>query len=477
MIEWMQTHRKWLVITIWIATISFIGAGFVGWGQFQFNRKSSTILKIEDTEVSIKDLQNAYSELYSQLNEQLQGKLTPELAKQLGLEQQALQLVLKRGILREYAKELGLYVNDDEVAKKILEIFKTKENYLNYLKQTNQKAKEFESSLKNDILIQKLLTLINIKPTNTELYSVGSSLYNEDNLSIKIINKDNLKVKITDDELKKYWKKNKEKYKSLTKYKIAYEKVYLNKEVSEDVLKEFYNSHKNSYKNSKGEVLDFEKVKNRVKIDYLASKLRRDAFLMYKKLKDGEIKGKEVIVSDNNSLLNSDDMKILVKNGYLKPTLYKNYYIISKLISTIPPKVLSFDKAKDLAKKDLINKKKEELLITLSKESLKNFKGNNIGYITKFDVERIPLSANLAAQFLQTEFTSQKSEDFVLLPNIEPKYSVIYKVNSQHLLNEAKYMQNIKYIEDLTSNILNNSLIDDIVNSLKQKYHIVSYLK
>ncbi len=32
MITWMQRHKKWLVITIWISTIAFVGAGFVGWG-------------------------------------------------------------------------------------------------------------------------------------------------------------------------------------------------------------------------------------------------------------------------------------------------------------------------------------------------------------------------------------------------------------------------------------------------------------
>ena len=29
MIAWMQKHNKYLVVTIWIATIAFIGAGFV----------------------------------------------------------------------------------------------------------------------------------------------------------------------------------------------------------------------------------------------------------------------------------------------------------------------------------------------------------------------------------------------------------------------------------------------------------------
>jgi len=42
MITWMQTHKKWLIITIWIATIAFVGAGFVGWGAYSYGKKEDT---------------------------------------------------------------------------------------------------------------------------------------------------------------------------------------------------------------------------------------------------------------------------------------------------------------------------------------------------------------------------------------------------------------------------------------------------
>ena len=33
MITWMQRHKKWLVITIWISTSACVGAGCGGWGS------------------------------------------------------------------------------------------------------------------------------------------------------------------------------------------------------------------------------------------------------------------------------------------------------------------------------------------------------------------------------------------------------------------------------------------------------------
>jgi hypothetical protein len=63
MIEWMQRHKKWLVITIWISTIAFIGAGFVGWGAYDFGKTEGTVIYIHNTlrysaTSSIKNLQN-----------------------------------------------------------------------------------------------------------------------------------------------------------------------------------------------------------------------------------------------------------------------------------------------------------------------------------------------------------------------------------------------------------------------------------
>ena len=48
MISWMQKHNKYLIITIWVATIAFIGAGFVGWGSYQYGSKAGAIGKVGD---------------------------------------------------------------------------------------------------------------------------------------------------------------------------------------------------------------------------------------------------------------------------------------------------------------------------------------------------------------------------------------------------------------------------------------------
>ncbi|MBV5334593.1 MAG: SurA N-terminal domain-containing protein, partial [Sulfuricurvum sp.] len=75
MITWMQRHRKYLVITIWISTIAFIGAGFVGWGQYDYGDKAGAVAKVGKITITQEELQKNYSNLFNQYNQMFQGKL------------------------------------------------------------------------------------------------------------------------------------------------------------------------------------------------------------------------------------------------------------------------------------------------------------------------------------------------------------------------------------------------------------------
>ena len=75
MITWMQRHRKYLVITIWISTIAFIGAGFVGWGEYKYGDKAGAVAKVGTITITQEELQKSYSTLFNQYNQMFQGKL------------------------------------------------------------------------------------------------------------------------------------------------------------------------------------------------------------------------------------------------------------------------------------------------------------------------------------------------------------------------------------------------------------------
>ncbi len=478
MIEWMQKHRKWLVVTIWVATIAFIGAGFVGWGQFQFGKKASTIAKVGDEEVSIREFQFAYNNLFNNLNQKLGGKLDEATANKLGLKQIALNQVIDNALLREYAKSLGLYVTDKDVAKKILEYFHDEKTYKEYLKRTNQTAKEFETLLKKQILVEKLLNMLSITPPKNAILAVASALYNADNLSLEIINSDEVNVSINLNEVKSFWEANKEKYKTPPKYKIALVTINLEGNVSNSELKNFYEANKLNYKNENGEILSFNQAKNRVKEDYFAKNLKKEAILAYKKLKasKGEYEIKEVAI--NNSIIPFDKMQELIQKGTVKPFVYKGKYITAKLLEEIKPRVMSFEEAKAYVIKDYLNTQIAKMLKIKAQKALSNFNGKNIGWVTKYDFSKIPIKdGEVAEEFLLSLFTSYNKEGYFLLPSKNPKMAFVYKINDQKILDKKEFEKNKIFVEKLTQNLIQEELLKDLIKHLREKYKIEIYLQ
>jgi peptidyl-prolyl cis-trans isomerase D len=479
MIEWMQTHRKWLVITIWIATIAFIGAGFVGWGQFQFGKKSSTVAKINNTEVSIQDVQDIYNNLFQEKNRQMGGTLDDATAEKMGLKKQAFDMAVQQGVLRAYAKDLGLYVTDEEIAKQILKFFKNKKTYLLYLKQTGQKAKDYEAKLKRQLLIEKLFAVLHLNPGSTLNTTFGSALYNSDNLKIAIIDKSKIKIKLTDKEIKTFWEKHKNSYMSKTKYKVAIVKTPIKGEATAEELKTFYNENRTDYRNAKGEILTFDQAKEKVKTDYLAKLSKKTAILAYKKLKDGAENYQLITLTLQNGIIPAEKMQTLIQNGYLKPFIAQQNYISAKLVEEIKPTALPYNKAKQLVKEQLKQIKTLQALDEKAKNYAKtDFKGQKTGFITKYDADKLKnLSAQEATEFLFIEFSLQKPQNYILLPAQAPQKAVVYKVLEQKMLDDKKYAENRQQIAAMADATLNAALFEDLIKDLMSKYHIVSYVK
>ncbi len=464
MIEWMQTHRKWLVITIWIATIAFIGAGFVGWGQVQLARKANVVATIKDTTVTIQDVQSIYQNLYSQYNKAFGGKLDEATAKKLGLDKMAMQQAIQRGVLLQYAKDLDLKITDKELAEAILKTFGSKKDYENYLKATNQYAKDFENSFKKELLTQKLFTLLNLKPSKTFTMAIASALLMADDLEIKVVKPK--KVQLTEDEIKAYWEKTKNDYQTEKKYKINYFILPLIGDVDNSELKKFYEENKFNYKDDKGELLSFEKAKEAVKKDYLAHKLRKEAILKYKNLRKADENIE--VVSLNNSIIPADKMETLIENGYLKPFIYNNAYVSARLIEEIAPKPMSYKEARELVIKRLEMEKQQKELEEIAKKDIKNFKGKKIGFITKYDFDKLPLKTEDAVAFIKGVFVSPKKRGAVILKD----KVVLYNILAQKLLDESKYKLLKNKIDVTAKNLLDSTLIQDLIKELMVKYKI-----
>jgi peptidyl-prolyl cis-trans isomerase D len=482
----MQHHKKWLIVTIWIATIAFVGAGFVGWGAYSYGKKQDEIARVKDTSIKVKDVQEIYQQLFSALNKTLNGKLDEATAKKFGLEKEAFKEALKRAMLLQFAKDNGLYITDEDLAKYIVEIELFQKNgkfdrktYEQVLKNIRQTPKEFEENMKKQLLIEKISNALNLKSTITLQDTIASLFLMQDDVFIQKLYPP--EIKVTDDEIFKYWQKHKESYKSPLSYNIGYFYVPLQANVDDKEMMNYYEEHKINYTDKDGKILSFEKAKQKVKKDLMAKKTKKEAILTMKKLKNNQLQFKMANnLNIQNDILSIQNMDKLISNKFLKPTLTQKGWLIAKLFKTNQPKTLPFEKAKKFAKNELIKQKRIDTLTTMAKNKLNSFKGTHIGFIGKDDVLKLQdMSVDDATSFITSLFETNKTTSFVLLPEHNPKYVVLFKIKEQKLLDKDKYQKYKQMMKSYADKLKTDELNKNLLKKLKTIYqaHTKIYIK
>ena len=205
----MQRHKKYLIITIWISTIAFVGAGFVGWGQYSYGDKAGAVAKVGNIEITMGELQKSYSRLYAQYNQVFQGNFDEEKAKTFGLQSQALNQLTNQALILNLAASYDLRISDTELLSDLIaqEEFSqngkfNKDIYKETLSRNNLSTKEYEAEIKKQLLIQKVLKLLSVEasPSETKILNTLNNI--ADKIEYKVIDDTNITVTISDAELK-----------------------------------------------------------------------------------------------------------------------------------------------------------------------------------------------------------------------------------------------------------------------------------
>ena len=206
----MQKHKKYLVVTIWVSTIAFVGAGFVGWGAYDFNKSRATsIAKVGDIDISYQRFEQTYAKLFNYYSQLSQRQLSQEEAEQLGLVNIATQSLIDQALLLNYAKDLGLDISDEELISELIKTpnfqkdgtFDTK-TYQSTLQRLKITPKEYENELKDNLLAQKLLSTLGLKADTLAQELLNADISMSDTIKAKVILA--TLPKISDDEIKDF---------------------------------------------------------------------------------------------------------------------------------------------------------------------------------------------------------------------------------------------------------------------------------
>ncbi|MCH5313607.1 MAG: SurA N-terminal domain-containing protein [Helicobacter sp.] len=503
MITWMQKHKKWLVITIWISAIAFIGAGMVNWGSYGFGLSNDKVAQVGEIDIHIPEFQRTYSRIFRTNAEMMQTRfgltLDEAQAKQLGLPQQALQQMIQQTQLLNFAHDLGLMVSDEEVGRTIIdEKVYVDENgqfsqtvYEAALRDMGLSKSEFEEDIRNTLLLQKVLKLMNVggaetlalwsaTPLEKDVLKMTHSI--SDKLMIKTIPLSQIQVSVNDEELKAFWQKNADNWKSPMEFEIEYILIPFNEQnPSEEALKEHYENFKSDYLDENGQLLSMEQSKDKLTQDVQKLEAESAAKRAYRDLKNGDksgivrtLKEDERFFIHNGVDLVVADMKVAQEGQVLQPIEADEGFVTLKILHKKESINQSFEEAKEAVTQMYKHQKAKEELVNLAKESVKNFSGINTGFVSLGDrfassVSIPTLSNEQKAHFLSQVFGSQESEGYVLFDD----KVVLYRVLEQTLSHSPT--QDNEMIA-FAKNAKIEATLDALAEYLEQTYKTTIYI-
>ncbi len=449
MISWMQKNNKFLIVTIWIATISFIFTGAT-YG-FSFGIKSSSIGKTGDIELSRDRFQMEYRNLYNRYNQMFQGKFDEAQAKQMRLQEQVLNSMAAQALILNLAKEFGIVVEDKEIGKELASIPSFQKNgifnksiYMNFLKNIGLSAKTFEDSLRDNITIEKTFSLLNLKGVEEEYKTFATAFEVADKLKYIILSPDEVNITIDDAKLKQFWEVRKDMFKTAKKY--SFDVVWVDTKdvnVTDKEIEAHFKENSFKYTDTKGKLLSLDEAKPRVIREIKLKKSKKNANRKYISYKKNKIKKSETITYDLNDFRLSKDIwkEILSRKvgDLMKPKIVGERYAIIKIVNIKEPTIKSFKDAKDELIPLYKNDESRELLSKLSEENLKNIdkiKAKISDFLTLKNIgkQKLGLNKQELAELGSKLFTSDQEKGII---SIGDKV-VVYKVMEQKLISLDK---------------------------------------
>lgn len=488
MISWMQKHNKYLIVTIWVATIAFIGAGFVGWGSYQYGSKAGSIAKIGDIDITREKFDLTYRNTYQRYNQMMQGQLDEKKAKELGVSQQAFNSLASQALLLNLANEFGIVVSDEEIYMELHKIpaFQTKNVfvesvYKGYLKTQRLKAKDFESIIHDELIVKKLFDLLDSEAFQFEQDIVASALGVTDKIAYKVLSPDDINKSIDETQLKEYWQKHKSSYMTPKRYQLDI--LWTDSSdtnVTDTEIMTFYNENSFNYIDSEGKQLLLENIKERIAKDLKLKKSKKKAQKAYIGYKKGQLQKSETVTIVLNDVKFTPEIweSITSKdiNSFIKPKVVSDKYASIKLVNIIEPAEMKFEEAKKLVSSEYENIIVSERLEKKAELLLKNFDDSNatVSEFLSLNSQHAltPLNNQNSQEFLQKLFTSQKEKGIISIN----KKIVIYKVLEQKM-DRDENSETKTFVTKSTNQIKNQDFQSNLIKSLKEKYKIEKFVE
>jgi peptidyl-prolyl cis-trans isomerase D len=233
MLDFMRRRRstlKWVyVVLIFIFSVTLVTL-YIPFGDLGTVSITNDVASVGDQSITAREFQNAYRNYMSRLS----GQVSPEMLRAFRFERQIIDALVTQRVIAEEARRVGLTVSPEEVAKRILEnpVFLQNGNFVGQaqyqmmLAQNNLTVDDFESSVADDILADKLRSFVtaSVSISDTEIEMEYKRRNEKAKIDYLVVDSATLlpKVAATDQEQKDFYEKNKARYNVPEKRRAKY---------------------------------------------------------------------------------------------------------------------------------------------------------------------------------------------------------------------------------------------------------------
>ncbi len=221
MLSKIRNNLRAFSLPLWIVAASFVGTIFLVWGKGSVSGPSGNeIATVNGEGIKLSQFSREYSNVESQLKAQF-GENYRKIVTSDDIKRIALQRLITRELLLQEARKEGLQVSDWAVAKAIEEIPAFQENgkfsvklYKEFLRARHLTPSAFEETVREDLLIQKLLSVVNNAPsvTKPEIDIFYRKFFGSRKFSYKIFPFSQFKPEVSEKEAREYYEKHREEF-------------------------------------------------------------------------------------------------------------------------------------------------------------------------------------------------------------------------------------------------------------------------
>ncbi len=230
-----QKGLKWI---LWIVILA-LGAGmillFVSTpGNISSGLSGQEVAQVDGKSISIQEYNKQYQRLYEMYRQVYKlDRQDPEIIKQLGLKQQALNQLISEYAIESQAAKMGIGVSPEEIRQQIttLNVFQQDgkfigfERYQQLLKANEMTVGEFENGVRRDLIRQKVMQVLTdgIFTSADEVKREYVSRNQEAKVRYVAIDKSAASAEtIPEADLRQYFEKNKENYRTGEQRQVSY---------------------------------------------------------------------------------------------------------------------------------------------------------------------------------------------------------------------------------------------------------------